>query len=91
MTLTEGRDELLRRLEEDLIGPVAVAEVLKDRPSDRYLTGILAPMDTGVPPEEDEVLGAGENDDDDEPADLGISLGRTIRPATRAGTAPPWC
>lgn len=51
------RDYLIGRLEDDLIGPGTADERIGDRPSDRYLTGILFPPRTR--------LGADEDDDAD--------------------------
>ncbi len=51
------RDILLKRLEEDLIGPHIKDEVLTSRPSDVYLTGILWPRETRMGAEEDERFG----------------------------------
>lgn len=57
MTLT--RDLLVDRVALDLIGPKAGAEeVIDERPTGRYLTGILYPQQTPFPEEEDETLAA---------------------------------
>lgn len=53
------RDLLARRLHEDLIGPRSADEVLTDRPSDVYLTGILWPQRTRMTGEEDDRLAVG--------------------------------
>lgn len=45
------------RLNADLVGPLAAEESFPDRPSDRYLTGILFPQRTGVGAEQDDELG----------------------------------
>jgi hypothetical protein len=44
------RDSILSRLAEDLIGPSSHTEVLADRPTQRYSTGILYPRDTHLAP-----------------------------------------
>jgi len=49
-----SRDILLKRLEEDLVGPLDPAEVIESNPSDRYLTGILFPRGTRISPEDDD-------------------------------------
>ena len=49
-----SRDILLKRLEEDLVGPLDTAEVIESNPSDRYLTGILFPRGTRISPEDDD-------------------------------------
>ena len=38
------RDRYVDRVREDLIGPVQPDETIEDRPTDRYLTGILFPL-----------------------------------------------
>ena len=48
------RDLFVERLAMDLIGPGAPDEIISDRPSDRYLTGILFPPRTGLGAEQDE-------------------------------------
>ena len=53
------RDILVRRLQEDLVGPRSSDEVLMDRPSDVYLTGILWPQRTGMAGEDDDSLAIG--------------------------------
>lgn len=48
------RDLFVERLALDLIGPGSPDEVIGDRPSDRYLTGILFPPRTGLGADQDE-------------------------------------
>jgi hypothetical protein len=48
------RDEMLRRAEEDLVNEVDTREVLSERPSDRYLLGILFPPGDEVERSEDD-------------------------------------
>ncbi len=74
----DTRDSLEERLRTDLIGPRASEEIIADRPTDRYLTGILFPIGQ-IPEEEDETLGVGEEDDSgaaiqDEGAPLSVSF-----------------
>lgn len=63
MTLTldksAERDLLVRRLNEDLVGPRQEGETLFDRPSDVYLTGILWPQRTEMTGEDDDTLATG--------------------------------
>ena len=47
---TQSSNPFVQRLEQDLIGPDAVAETLRDKPSDRYLTGILFPQKLELAP-----------------------------------------
>jgi len=53
------RDLLVRRLCEDLVGPRAINEILSDRPTDVYLTGILWPQRTEMAGEDDDTLATG--------------------------------
>jgi hypothetical protein len=59
------RDEILKRLSQDLIGPYSTDETLEARPSDVYLTGILWPQRTSMGAEEDERLGLSADGGDD--------------------------
>ncbi len=75
---------MLERLEEDLVGPKGgVAEMIDERPSARYLTGILYPQQTEFLEEEDEQIEA-ENGGVASEADEGeesTSLFRSFKPA----------
>ena len=53
----QDRDILVRRLQEDLMGPLQEDEILSSRPSDVYLTGILWPSSTRMGGEDDDHLG----------------------------------
>ncbi|WP_373474404.1 helicase-related protein [Sphingorhabdus sp.] len=57
------RELLVQRLEEDLIGPRTLDEILTSRPSDVYLTGILWPRQTEIPGEQNEKLAVDGSDD----------------------------
>ena len=74
------RDEVVAQLHEDLIGPRAEDELLVDRPSDVYLTGILFPQQTEMSAEEMESLTA-EGEDQEASADDN-PLDKSVRPAT---------
>ena len=65
------RDEIVKRLSEDLIGPKSPDEVLKSKPTDVYMTGILWPAKTEFTMIEDDSAGDSESDDD---SDLQNSL-----------------
>jgi hypothetical protein len=58
-----ARDTVLQRLSVDLIGPDAPDELVRDRPSDLYLTGMLWPRETRMGGEDLDRLGAGEGGD----------------------------
>ena len=61
-----ARAWILERLREDLLGPQTADEVIvRDRPSDRYLTGILYPQRVPVAEEEDQKLDSNGADDDE--------------------------
>lgn len=67
--MNDPRDILVRRLETDLIGPEEPEELFEDRPTDRYLTGILFPQRSMVSPDEDDEAG-----EVGEPEDVGTGL-----------------
>ena len=64
MTIKD-REILVRRLQEDLIGPFEQNEVLTSRPSDIYLTGILWPTSAKMGPEEDDRLAVANSSNDE--------------------------
>lgn len=80
------RDEIVNRLEEDLLGPRLPDEVLESRPSDTYLTGILWPpteKESSEDDDSDEKSAATENTDLDlsvptlgqsKPSSMGLSF-----------------
>lgn len=79
------RDRILARLVEDLVGPLDANEVLSDRPTQRYSTGILYPRNTQIEPQEDEDGGLAANVIEDaasEPEEAGVSLHAALKPAT---------
>lgn len=78
----DTRNNLEERLRADLIGPLEDQEIITDRPTDRYLTGILFPIGR-VPEEEDESLGVGEEDDSNSATpDEGAPLSASFRPSS---------
>ena len=79
------RDRILTRLVEDLVGPLDANEVLSDRPTQRYSTGILYPRDAQIEPQEDEDSGGAVNlveDSASEVEETGVSLHAALKPAT---------
>jgi len=79
------RDQIVTRLVEDLVGPADPDEVLSDRPTQRYSTGILYPRDARIGPQEDEDGGLPVNIPEDaasEPEEAGVSLHAALKPAT---------
>ena len=59
------RDEIIRRLSIDLIGPQSHDEILLDKPSDVYMTGILWPAKTEFTSIDDDSATDSESDEDD--------------------------
>ena len=79
------RDQILTRLIEDLVGPLDANEVLSDRPTQRYSTGILYPRDALIEPQEDEDGGGAVNLVEDAASEIeeaGVSLHAALKPAT---------
>jgi len=84
MSTTLFRDQVSRRLVEDLVGPLSENEILNDRPTQRYSTGILYPRDTRIGPEEDSDGALAANIEEDGPSgeeESGISLHAALKPA----------
>jgi len=78
------RDRIVARLIEDLVGPSSEAEVLTDRPTQRYSTGILYPRDSQILPEENEDGGLAANEVEDatsSPDESGVSLHSSLKPS----------
>ena len=85
MTTPLFRDRILARLVEDLVGPLDANEVISDRPTQRYSTGILYPRDTQMEPQENEDGGGAVNlveDAASEVEEAGVSLHAALKPAT---------
>lgn len=80
-----GRDVILDRLREDLMGPRKPLEVLSARPSDIYVTGILWPRNLAMDEDDNTRLGA-DGQSDAEGASDGeaeqVSTSAMRRPAT---------
>lgn len=81
--MSDPRTRLLSRVASDLIGPASLAEVITDRPTDRYLTGVLFPARTPVPPEEDnDADTAEEGGAEASTAGDAVANANAVRPAT---------
>jgi len=78
------RRALVTRLESDLFEAGAPGEVLLDRPSDRYMTGILYPQESEVTSEEDDDFATGgEGQEQGLPeSEDGVPLAATLKPAS---------
>ena len=80
--MTDARDKLLERMKTDLIGPETPDEVISDRPTDRYLTGILfAPRTSTSPADDDEAADADDADATGTSLD-GVKASSTFRPSS---------
>ena len=78
------RDTIASRLAADLVGPLAGDEVLSDRPTQRYSTGILYPLDSQMEAEEDQDRDLEVNVLDDSASDPdtgGVPLYTTLKPS----------
>jgi len=73
------RRDFIQRLSEDLIGPHDATEILINKPSDVYLTGILWPTRTHISLAEDDGSEADDAEDDIAP---GLSIAGQQRPST---------
>lgn len=86
MSQLSTRDEIVERLRVDLMGPVDADEEIRDRPTDRYFTGILYPLNTEPLPEEDESMSAcADGTEEDAGADANeesIPLVSTLKPSS---------
>lgn len=78
--MPDTRKRILERLRIDLIGPRASDEVIRDNPSDRYLTGILFPPRTGQGPEEDDAAETAEGNEVGEQE--AVASFSAVRPST---------
>lgn len=84
MTAMLFRDRIVTRLREDLVGPLQTDELISDRPTQRYSTGILYPKGTRIEPREDEDGGAAVNANEDsasEPENGGVALHAALKPS----------
>lgn len=82
-----ARDNLIDRLTLDLIGPFALNETIDAKPSDVYLTGILWPQNTAIPPEQDErlAIAGGEGDSNEETDEASQPAAAQMRRPSTAG------
>lgn len=80
--MCDARDTLIDRMKVDLMGPEAPEEVISDRPTDRYLTGILFPPRTAIPAEEDDEAAESEDAEINGTALDSVKAASTFRPST---------
>jgi hypothetical protein len=79
--MPQDRNIVLDRLRQDLIGPDKPDEVIEDRPSDRYLTGILWPPATRMGGEDIDRLGAGGDEETDGGEEDEVPMVGAMRPS----------
>ena len=79
VTAVETRQAILERISQDLIGPLEESEVLRARPLDVYLSGILWPLESEIETDEDD--GALDDEDDAEDA-AQVSVFGQMKPST---------
>ena len=78
------RDEIASRLKQDLVGPLAEREEITDRPSRRYSTGILYPLDSKIGEDEDQDLDLAVNELEDSasvPDTANVPLYAALKPS----------
>lgn len=80
--MTDARDLILHRLKTDLMGPETELEVISDRPTDRYLTGILFPPGTELSAEDDDETSDADNADETGTSLDGVKASSTFRPSS---------
>lgn len=80
--MIDARDTLLERMKVDLIGPEAPDERISDRPTDRYLTGILFPPRTTISPEDDDEASDADDADAVGTALDGVKAASAFRPSS---------
>jgi hypothetical protein len=76
------RENIARRLSRDLVGPREASEVLKDRATDVYLTGILFPPRSRTGPEEDDDADSEGGTAEAGSANEAVATANTLRPST---------
>lgn len=83
MTTARGiRSRIIKEVRTDLIGPHEPEEVLTDRPTVQYLTGILYPSGVEMDKEEDDSLGVGGSEEDDDSSIQITAASQTMNPAS---------
>lgn len=76
------RTLILERLRRDLIGPTSDEEVIRDAPSDRYLTGILFPTRSPVGADADDGADPANADSETTGADDTVPMSSVVRPSS---------
>jgi hypothetical protein len=76
------RNELIRRLDLELIGPNEITEELNEAPTQRYLSGILWPIGTEIDKEDDEKNETEEDGDETGLPDNAAPLMQAMKPSS---------
>lgn len=76
------RDQLADALRMELMGPVEEREALKERPSTRYVCGILWPEGTQIEPDQNEAQPPGDDEEDSSGFEESIPLVQTLNPSS---------
>jgi len=83
MTVEEARQRIVELLGLELLGPVGgETEELSEAPTSRYLLGMLAPVGTGIDPQEDDDVETLEEDEETGEAERGAPLGQSLNPSS---------
>ena len=80
--MSEMRNSIIDRMKVDLIGPTDINEIISDRPSDRYLTGILFPPRTMIGQDQDGDANTAENEDSGGTSGDAVSAANATRPSS---------
>ena len=78
----QPRQLILKRLIRDLVGPFRTREILEDRPSDVYLTGILFPQRTPLGAAEDDDATSEGSGGEDDASNEAVASSNVMRPST---------
>ncbi|MED4182090.1 DISARM system helicase DrmA [Priestia megaterium] len=77
----EVRKELLKRLHTELVGPDHIKEVIKTKPLQKYLCGILWPQNSSLAKEEDEINRSEGKETNKEEIELLAPLAKAMNPS----------
>lgn len=80
--MQDVRQHVVDRLRQDLVGPGEDGETISDRPSDRYLTGILFPPRTQIGPDQDDEADAAGDAEEGGNGPEAVAASNAMRPST---------
>ncbi len=78
----DARARILEALRTDLLGPTAEDEQLRERPSIRYVAGILWPEGTELDHDQDEPQPPGDDEEDSSGFEVSVPLVQTLNPSS---------